>query len=93
MAAKPKQATTGPKLWVVLARAYGSLASYVEHSIAKEGICLSDFMVLEVLLHKGAMTISAIGEKVLLAAPSMTSANCKAAISASWSNSSREILL
>jgi MarR family 2-MHQ and catechol resistance regulon transcriptional repressor len=74
MAAKPKQATTGPKLWVVLARAYGSLASYVEHSVAKEGICLSDFMVLEVLLHKGAMTISAIGEKVLLAAPSMTSA-------------------
>ena len=31
-------------------------------------------MVLEVLLHKGPMTISAIGEKVLLASASMTSA-------------------
>lgn len=70
----PKQSTTAPKLWVVLARAYDSLASFVEQSVAKEGIGLSDFMVLEVLLHKGRMPISEIGEKVLLAAPSMTSA-------------------
>jgi len=66
--------TTGPKLWVILARAHGALASYVEHCIANEGLCLSDFMVLEVLLHKGPMAISAIGEKVLLANASMTAA-------------------
>ena len=66
--------TTGPKLWVVLARAHGALASYVETCIAAEGLGLSDFMVLEVLLHKGPMTISAIGEKVLLANASMTAA-------------------
>jgi MarR family 2-MHQ and catechol resistance regulon transcriptional repressor len=58
--------TTGPRLWLVLARAYGSLATYVEHCIAAEGLCLSDFMVLEVLLHKGPLAISTIGEKVLL---------------------------
>jgi len=66
--------TTGPKLWVVLARAHGALASYVEACIAAEGLCLSDFMVLEVLLHRGPMPISEIGEKVLLANASMTSA-------------------
>ena len=66
--------TTGPKLWVVLARAYKSLASYIERCVAAQGLCLSDFMVLEVLLHKGPMTISEIGEKVLLANASMTSA-------------------
>ena len=66
--------TTGPKLWVVLARAHGALAAYVENCIAAEGLCLSDFMVLEVLLHKGPMTISGIGEKVLLANASMTAA-------------------
>lgn len=71
---KMKDRTTAPKLWVVLARAYGSIAAYVEQIVAHEGICLSDFMVLEVLLHKGRMTISEIGQKVLLAAPSMTSA-------------------
>ncbi len=68
------EASHGPKLWVVLARAYGAMASFVETSIAAEGLGLSDFMVLEVLLHKGPMTISAIGEKVLLANASMTSA-------------------
>lgn len=64
----------GPKLWVVLARAYGALASYLEACIAAEKLCLSDFMVLEVLLHKGPMSISGIGEKVLLANASMTAA-------------------
>lgn len=73
-ASQPDASTTGPKLWVVLARAYGAMASYVETCIAAEGICLSDFMVLEVLLHKGPMTISTIGEKVLLANASMTAA-------------------
>jgi MarR family 2-MHQ and catechol resistance regulon transcriptional repressor len=69
-----EQNTTGPKLWVVLARAYGALAHYVEQCIAAEGLCLSDFMVLEVLLHKGPLTISIIGEKVLLTNASMTAA-------------------
>src|ERR1700712_4765852 len=68
------ESATGPRLWIVLARAHRSLASYVEACIATEGLCLSDFMVLEVLLHKGPMTISEIGEKVLLANASMTSA-------------------
>jgi len=70
----PDVPTTGPKLWVILARAHGALASYVEHRIDAEGLGLSDFMVLEVLLHKGPMPISAIGEKVLLANASMTAA-------------------
>ena len=66
--------TSGPKLWIVLARAYGAVAAYVQDSIASQGLGLSDFMVLEVLLHKGPMAISAIGEKVLLANASMTAA-------------------
>src|ERR1700756_5112859 len=66
--------TTAPKLWIVLARAQRAVASYVEQCIAAEGLCLSDFMVLEVLLHKGSMTISEIAQKVLLANASMTSA-------------------
>jgi MarR family 2-MHQ and catechol resistance regulon transcriptional repressor len=65
---------SAPRLWLVLARAYGSMVNYIEDSITAQGLGISDFMVLEVLLHKGPMTISAIGEKVLLASASMTSA-------------------
>lgn len=65
---------TGPRLWVVLARAYHAMAEVLEASVADEGMCLSNFAVLEVLLHKGLLPISTIGEKVLLKNASMTSA-------------------
>src|ERR1700730_3378811 len=71
---KERDEITGPRLWLVLARAHGAIVSYIEGSIAAQGLGLSDFMVLEVLLHKGPLPISAIGEKVLLASSSMTSA-------------------
>ncbi len=63
-----------PRLWLVLARAYSSMVAYIESSMIAQGLGVSDFMVLEVLLHKGPQTISTIGEKVLLASASMTSA-------------------
>jgi MarR family 2-MHQ and catechol resistance regulon transcriptional repressor len=65
---------TAPRLWLVMARAYGSIVSYIEGSFSAQGIGVSDFMVMEALLHKGPLTISVIGEKVLLASASMTSA-------------------
>jgi MarR family 2-MHQ and catechol resistance regulon transcriptional repressor len=65
---------TAPRLWLVMARAYRAIGSYIEGSFAAQGIGLSDFMVLEVLLHKGPQTISSIGNSVLLASASMTSA-------------------
>ena len=70
----PQQTIPAPRLWLVLARAYGSMVDYIEDSMTAQGLGLSDFMVLEVLLHKGPLTISAIGQKVLLASASMTSA-------------------
>jgi MarR family 2-MHQ and catechol resistance regulon transcriptional repressor len=74
MNSRSESRTTAPKLWVVLAHTQRAVASYVEQRIAAEGLCLSDFMVLEVLLHKGPMTISEIGQNVFLANASMTSA-------------------
>jgi MarR family 2-MHQ and catechol resistance regulon transcriptional repressor len=65
---------TAAKLWIVLARCHRALATSVEGSIADLGLCLSDFMVLEALLHKGPLTISEIQAKVLLASGSMTAA-------------------
>jgi len=65
---------TAPKLWIVLARCHRALAISVEHSITNLGLCLTDFMVLEALLHKGPLTISEIQAKVLLASGSMTAA-------------------
>ncbi|MBB5340207.1 MarR family winged helix-turn-helix transcriptional regulator [Tunturiibacter gelidoferens] len=65
---------SAPRLWLVLARAHDSMVDFIEGAITAQGLGISDFMVMEVLLHKGPLTISVIGEKVLLASASMTSA-------------------
>jgi MarR family 2-MHQ and catechol resistance regulon transcriptional repressor len=65
---------TAPKLWIVLSKCHRALGLVAERSIAQAGLCLSDFMVLEALLHKGPLTITAIQAKVLLASGSMTAA-------------------
>lgn len=43
-------------------------------SIAATGLQLSDFQILEILLHKGPRPINTIGAKVLLTSGSMTAA-------------------
>lgn len=63
-----------PRLWIVMTRSYRALSRLAERSIAKSGLCLTDFAALEALLHKGPLTITAIQEKVLLASGSMTAA-------------------
>lgn len=43
-------------------------------SVRATGLCLTDFGVLEALLHKGPLLVSALGKKVLLSSGSMTAA-------------------
>jgi MarR family 2-MHQ and catechol resistance regulon transcriptional repressor len=57
-----------------MTRSYRALSRLAEQSIAKSGLCLTDFAALEALLHKGPLTITEIQEKVLLASGSMTAA-------------------
>ena len=63
-----------PRLWLVILKSYRVLSLLAEQSIANTGLCLTDFAALEALLHKGALTITQIQEKVRLASGSMTAA-------------------
>ncbi|HEX4322289.1 MAG TPA: MarR family transcriptional regulator [Acidobacteriaceae bacterium] len=65
---------TPPHLWIVLSKCHHALRLNAECSIKGTGLVLSDFMVLEALLHKGPMTITEIQKKALLASGSMTAA-------------------
>jgi len=65
---------TAPRLWLVIAKSYRALSLLAEQSIVNTGLCLTDFVALEALLHKGPLTISEIQEKVRLASGSMTAA-------------------
>ena len=65
---------TAPRLWRVMTKSHRALSLLAKESIAKAGLCLTDFAALEALLHKGPLTISEIQDKVLLASGSMTAA-------------------
>ena len=65
---------TATRLWLVIAKSYRALSLLAEQSIANTGLCLTDFVALEALLHKGPLTISEIQDKVRLASGSMTAA-------------------
>jgi MarR family 2-MHQ and catechol resistance regulon transcriptional repressor len=71
---RKSNAITAPRLWLVIAKSYRALSLLAEQSIANTGLCLTDFVALEALLHKGALTISEIQDKVRLASGSMTAA-------------------
>src|SRR5882762_7778875 len=71
---KKSDRIAAPRLWLVIAKSYRALSLLAERSIANTGLCLTDFVALEALLHKGPLTISQIQEKVRLASGSMTAA-------------------
>lgn len=66
--------TTGVYVWLVASKAAHALELHARKNIETLDLCLSDFMVLEVLLHKGALPVGAIGAKVLLTSGSITTA-------------------
>jgi MarR family 2-MHQ and catechol resistance regulon transcriptional repressor len=55
-------------------KAYRALAQVDAGSIASSGLGLSDFAVLEILLHKGALPVNTIGRQVMLTSGSISTA-------------------
>ncbi len=65
---------TGVHLWLLLWKATKAVETHARRSVQATSLCLSDFGVLEALLHKGPLPVSALGKKVLLSSGSMTAA-------------------
>jgi MarR family transcriptional regulator, 2-MHQ and catechol-resistance regulon repressor len=66
--------TSGVHLWLILMKAYRVLAQVDTQSIAASGLGLSDFAVLEILLHKGPLPVNTIGRQVMLTSGSISTA-------------------
>jgi MarR family 2-MHQ and catechol resistance regulon transcriptional repressor len=61
-------------VWMVLWKAAHAIEQNALRSVSASGLGLSEFAVLEVLLHKGPQPVNAIGKKVLLTSGSITAA-------------------
>ena len=66
--------SSGVHVWLVLMKAHRSLVRHAERSIVSLDMCISDFGVLEVLLHKGPLPVSEIGRRIDLTSGSITTA-------------------
>ncbi len=64
----------GVHVWLVLWKAYDAVYAHASRSIESLNMCLTDFGILELLLHKGPASINALGEKLSLASGSATAA-------------------
>src|ERR1041385_6493500 len=61
-------------VWLVMMKAMRALTKYAAAGIEETGLGLSDFAVLEVLLHKGPLPVNTIGPMVDLTPGSISTA-------------------
>src|SRR5216684_6933751 len=66
--------SSGVHVWLVLMKAHRSMARLAARSIVSLDMCISDFAVLEMLLHKGPQSVGDIGRRVDLTSGSITTA-------------------
>jgi MarR family 2-MHQ and catechol resistance regulon transcriptional repressor len=75
-AASPAKApdNSGTHLWLVMMKAHRTLERLAERSIQSSDVCLSDFAVMEMLLHKGPQPVNEIGRRIELTSGAITTA-------------------
>jgi MarR family transcriptional regulator, 2-MHQ and catechol-resistance regulon repressor len=64
----------GIHTWLVLMKAHRTLKRHAERSIEALDMCLSDFAILEAVLHKGPQSVRDLGRRIDLTSGSMTTA-------------------
>ena len=65
---------SGTHLWLVLMKAHRALQRLAIQSVETAGVCLSDFGVMEMLLHKGPQPVNEIGRRIELTSGAITTA-------------------
>jgi MarR family 2-MHQ and catechol resistance regulon transcriptional repressor len=60
------------KLWVVLSRAHSAIADRAAAHIARYGMTLAEFGVLEALFHKGPLLLGEVQRKLLVSSGGVT---------------------
>jgi MarR family transcriptional regulator, 2-MHQ and catechol-resistance regulon repressor len=71
---QPRTDHFGIHTWLVLMKAHRTLSRHAARSIEALDMCLSDFAILEALLHKGPQPVSELGRRIDLTSGSMTTA-------------------
>lgn len=60
------------RLWVILSRAYTALAAHAAADIARHGLTLAEFGILEALYHVGPMLLGEVQKRILVSSGGIT---------------------
>lgn len=60
------------KLWVVLARAHRAMSDRAAEDVARHGLTLAEFGILEALYHKGPMLLGEVQKRILVSSGGIT---------------------
>src|SRR5712691_12044851 len=74
MTKRPALDTSGTHVWLVMMKAHRALARLATQSIESSEVGLSDFAVMEMLLHKGPQPVNEIGRRIELTSGAITTA-------------------
>jgi MarR family transcriptional regulator, 2-MHQ and catechol-resistance regulon repressor len=60
------------RLWIALARAHNAVAVRAQADVARHGLTVAEFGVLEALYHKGPMLLSEVQRRILVSSGGIT---------------------
>lgn len=60
------------RLWVVLSRAHAAIARHAEADVARHGLTLAEFGIMEALYHLGPMLLGELQRKILVSSGGVT---------------------
>ena len=60
------------KLWIVLSRATAAVRRHTEADVARHGLSIAEFGILEVLYHKGPLLLGEIQRRILVSSGGIT---------------------
>jgi MarR family 2-MHQ and catechol resistance regulon transcriptional repressor len=70
--ASEKSTEQSLKLWVVLSRAFDAMQGHAAADIARHGLTITEFGVMEALYHKGPLLLGEVQRKILVTSGGVT---------------------
>lgn len=60
------------KLWVVLSRAHAAIQEHARADVARHGLTMTEFAILEALFHRGPMLLGEVQRRILVSSGGIT---------------------
>jgi MarR family 2-MHQ and catechol resistance regulon transcriptional repressor len=71
-ASAPTAPGTALKLWIILSRAHNAVEMHARADVARHGLTLTEFGILEALFHKGPLLLGEVQRKILVSSGGVT---------------------